>query len=198
MSATARVLASIALDKIRQEGTLRVRQGENLRRALTRAADAFEWESIPGTSADRVAIASKDVMELADVGAQLLDDDLADVVTYKKGEIVQIEKVSKAIRALASDARTIYPTQIEYSHTMRNALGGLVTKTVTLNLNDAAGALSAAAALEKRLEGLGRLRDQMLEDLKDKRMQIKTMRKGLPRFVEVSNGLLVEILAISS
>jgi hypothetical protein len=81
---------------------------------------------------------------------------------------------------------------------MRNALGGLVTKTVTLNLNDATEALNAAAAIEKRMESLGKLRDLMIEDLKDKQRQIKVMRKGLSAFVSSSNGVIVDLVSTSN
>jgi hypothetical protein len=127
-----------------------VRQSEYLRRAFTRAAGAFRWESIPGGNADRVAVAAKDATELADVGAQLLDQDLADLLTAKRGEIQQIKKVAKSIHSIATNPGTTYPAEVTYSHTMKSAVGGLVTKTVVLNLNDSAAALSAATALEGR------------------------------------------------
>jgi hypothetical protein len=174
-----------------------VRQSEYLRRAFTRAAGAFRWESIPGGNADRVAVAAKDATELADVGAQLLDQDLADLLTAKRGEIQQIKKVAKSIHNIATNPGTTYPAEVTYSHTMKSAVGGLVTKTVVLNLNDSAAALSAATALEGRMEALAKLRDLMLEDLRDRQRQVKLMRKGLPDFVESSNGVLVELLGAS-
>jgi hypothetical protein len=195
LSDTARTLALLALEKVRQNGTLGVRQGETLRRAFTKAAGAFRWDSLPESGVDRAAVAARDVTKLADSGAELLERDLAELLTRKKGEIVQIKKVTKSILALAADTSMSYPTEVEYSHTMRSALGGLVTKTVTLHLRDATEALNAAAAIEKRLEGLGKLRDQMLEDLKDRQRQIRAMRKGLSGFVKSSDGVLAELLA---
>ncbi|MEX1257157.1 MAG: hypothetical protein WEG36_06020 [Gemmatimonadota bacterium] len=194
---TARTLASLALQRLHQDGTLRVRQGEQLRRALATAATALRWDSIPGSKDDRVAAATKDVAELADAGAQLLERDLVDQLTGKKGEVLQIKKVAKSVHKLAANSAVSYPTEVEYSHTMRSGQRGLVTKTETLTLNDAAEALNAAATLEKRLVGLEKLRDEMIKELKDRQRQVKEMRQGLPGFVRSSNGILAELLTSS-
>jgi hypothetical protein len=97
--------------------------------------------------------------------------------------------------ALAADAKTEYPAEVEYSHTARDGLRRLVTKTEALTLADADEATSAAATLEKRLEGYAKLRDQMLEELEERQRQIDEMRDGLSGFVAASNRLVVEVLA---
>ena len=194
---TARTLASLALEKNRQGGTLRVRQCEQLRRALFTAAASLGWDSMPGSREDRVAAATRDVAELADAGALLLESDLADELTGKKDELLRIKQVAESVQELAADSTVSYPTEVEYSHTTRNGMGNLVTKTATLTLNDATEALSAAAALERRLVGFEKLRDQMIGGLKEKQRQVSTMRRDLPGFVESSSGLVVELLALS-
>jgi hypothetical protein len=195
LDTASRKMASLALEKLRQEGTLKVRQLEQLRRALAAAADALEWDLIPGTKMDRAAAAAQDMAKLADVGADSLERDLADLLDGKKAEVTQLKKVAKALHALAADSSTSYPAEIEYSHTARNGSRGLFTKVASLVLNDAGEAVSAAAAIEKRLDNYAKLRDEMLIELKLKQRQITEMRRGLPGFVESSNGIVVDVLA---
>jgi hypothetical protein len=194
---TARTLASLALEKNRQGGSLRVRQSEQLRRALVTAAATLGWDLMPDSREDRVAAATRDVAELADAGAQLLESDLADQLTGKKDELLQIKRVAESVHELAADSTVSYPTEVEYSHTSRNGLGHLVTKVATLTLNDAMEAQNAAETLERRLVGFEKLRDQMVGELKERQRQVSVMRRGLPGFVESSSGLVVELLALS-
>jgi len=198
LNGAARTLASLALEKIRRNGSLGVRQEENLRRALVLAGGAFRWDALPGSSDDRGAVATIEATELADFGAQLLDQDLVKQVEAKRGEIPQIRKAIRTLRALAAGPDLTCPVEVHYTHTVKSAAGTLLTKTVTLILKDAAGAGTSADSLEKRMDALARLSDQMHADLKDRRMQIRSMRKRLPEFVESSSGLLAELLAISA
>jgi hypothetical protein len=195
LNEAGRVVARLALDKLNQDGILGVRQREQLRRAFSTAAEALEWDAIPGEKEDRVAIATSDVAELAAAGARALERDLAELLDEKKAEMAQLEEVHRAVSALAADEAATYPTELEYSHTARDGLRRLVTKTETLTLANGDEATSAAATLEKRLEGFAKLRDQMLEELEDKQRQIGKMRHGLSGFVAASNRLVVEVLA---
>jgi hypothetical protein len=145
-----------------------------------------------------MAKATKDVSKLAEVGAQLLERDLADQVTGKKAEIQQLKKVAKSVEKLASDSDVKYPTEVEYLHTARSGVGGLVTKTAILTLNDASEALDAAATLEKRMDGFTKLRDQMLLDLQQRQRQLKVMKQGLSDFVESSSRVLGELLTMAT
>jgi hypothetical protein len=63
-------------------------------------------------------------------------------------------------------------------------------------LGDAGEALRNAEDLESREEGREKLRDQMIEDLKEQRRQLSAMRRDLPGFVESSDRLVAELLAI--
>jgi len=190
-----RKLAQLALEKLRQDGSLGVRQREQLRRALTTAADALDWDSIPGSRTDRVAAVTRHVAALAEAGADSLEQDIADLLDDKKAEIAELEKVARAVRKLASDEGASFPAEVEYSHTARDGTRTLVTRTETLVLGDADEALSAAATLEKRLEGYAKLRDQMLEDLERRQEQVGEMRHGLSGFVAWSNVVVLEVLA---
>ncbi|MEX2466084.1 MAG: hypothetical protein WD995_04195 [Gemmatimonadota bacterium] len=195
LNEAGRIVARLALDKLKQDGTLGVRQREQLRRAFSTAAEALAWDAIPGDKDDRVAAATSDVAVLAAQGAQALERDLRELLDEKKAEMEQLAEVHASVQALAADAKTTYPTELEYTHTARDGLRRLVTKTETLTLADADEALSAAATLEKRLEGYAKLRDQMLEELETKQRQIDEMREGLSGFVASSNRLVVEVLA---
>jgi len=195
LMATARTLASLALERVRQDGDLRVRQGELLRRALTSAATSLGWDTMPGSGDERVATARRDLAELADAGAELLETEVVAELSGKKEEVQRIQEVARSVQELGEDAAVSYPTQVEYSLTVRNGLGGLVTKTEVLVLNDSAEALHAAATIEKRLVTLEKLRTQMVGQLKDRQALLQTMRTGLPGFVESSDRLLVELLA---
>jgi chromosome segregation ATPase len=195
LNEASRIVARLALDKLKQDGTLGVRQREQLRRAFSTAAEALDWDAIPGDKDDRVARATKDVAKLAAAGAHALEQDLAELLEEKKAEMEQLAEAHAAVMALAADAKTEYPAEVEYSHTARDGLRRLVTKTEALTLADADEATSAAATLEKRLEGYAKLRDQMLEELEERQRQIDEMRDGLSGFVAASNRLVVEVLA---
>ena len=195
LSEAGRKVASLALERLHQDGTLKVRQREQLRRALARAANVLDWDMIPGTRTDRVAAATEDVATLADIGAHSLEQDLAEELEEKKAEIKELEKVAKAVQKLAADPDTAYPAEVEYSHTARNGSRSLVTKTETVTLADADEALKAAADIEKRLENYAKLRDQMLAELKEQKRHLDEMRTGLPSFVQSSNVLVGEVLA---
>lgn len=188
-------MALLALEKLRQDGTLGVRQREQLRRAFSAAADELDWSSMPGSNDDRVAAATSDVEELAAAGALSLERDLAEMLEEKKAEMEQLEGIVASLERLAADEETSYPTEVVYSHTARDGTRRLVTKTETLTLNDADEARAAAAKVEKRLESFAKLRDQMIEDLEQRQAQLDEMRHGLSGFVASSNGLVVEVLA---
>jgi len=195
LNETGRLLASLALERLRQDGSLAVRQREQLRRALAAAGEVLDWSVIPGERGDRAATVKKDVTALAELGAETLADDLARQLEGKKVELKALEEVTHTLRALAADSGAAYPTQIVYAHTGRDAQRRLVTKTETLTLADAGEATSAAATLEKKLEGYAKLRDEMIEDLHRERRQILEMREGIGSFVAASNGLVLEVLA---
>jgi hypothetical protein len=198
LSEAGRKLANLALDRLRQDGVLVVRQRETLRRTLAFAGDAFEWDLLPGTITDRVAAAKNDVRRLAVTGADDLDRDIKALLVSKTKELDLLRSVAVALRGLAGDMNASYPAQIEVSFTHRSALGHLVTKTEALTLGDAGEALRNAEDLESREEGREKLRDQMIEELKERRRQLSAMRRDLPSFVESSDQLVAEVLAIPS
>jgi hypothetical protein len=191
-----RKVAMLALERMRQDGSLNVRQRDLLRRALARTAEARGWVLIPDGTSDRVTRATQDLAVLAEAGALSLKSDLGEEVAAKNNELKQLREVAQAVQKMAASPRTSYPAEIEYSHTARQGPQNLVTKTETLTLSDTAEAQDAAATLEKNMEGWAKLRDQMLEDLEQRQHQIEQTRRSLSGFVEASRSLVGEVLAV--
>jgi hypothetical protein len=198
MSEAERRLASLALDRLRKDGVLGVRQHETLRRTLAFAGDALGWDLLPGSTKDRVKAVKKDMARLTEAGAEQLNRDITTLLAQKKKEIVVLRKVAATVRDLAKSAKTTYPTEVEVSFTQRSALGSYVTKTETLALNDATEALRIADELTNREESRAKARDQMVEELKERRRQLGAMKRDLPSFVESSHELVTELLALAS
>lgn len=195
LEAVSRKMATLALQKSRQEGLLKVRQKEQLRRALATAAESLGWDLIPGDRTDRVAAAARDMTLLADAGAKSLEQDLVELLDGKKNELKELKKVVKSVAALATDKKAEFPAEIDYSYTARNGTRGLYTKLDSVTVNDPDEALSAAAAIEKRFDSVTKLRDEMLIELKAKLRQVGEVRKDAPAFVEASSGIVVDVLA---
>lgn len=195
LESASRTTASLALQQLRQEGVLRVRQRDQLHRALSAAGEEMDWALIPGSSTDRVDAATKDMVRLTEAGAKALERDVVALLDEKKAEVKELKKVLKAINALAASDKTTYPTEISYSHTARSGSQGLYTKVETVTVNDAGEAESAAAALEKKLDKFGKLRDEMLVETKLRKRQIEEMRKSVSDFVGSSKGIVRDVLA---
>jgi hypothetical protein len=198
LSEAERRLATLALDRLRKDGVLGVRQHEALRRTLTFAGDALDWDLLPGSTKDRVAAVKRAMTKLAEAGAEQLNDDITALLALKKKEIAVLKKVATSVRDLARSAKTMYPAEVEVSFTQRSALGILVTKTEMLVLADATEATRVADDLTHREESRTKLRDQMIEELKERRRQLGVMKRDLPAFVESSHELVVELLAIAT
>ena len=188
-------MASIALTKAQQDGMIRVRQQEQLRRALGTAAETLGWGVIPGGRSDVVTAATKDVVELAKAGVRSLERDAADEMVSKKSEMSQLKKIAKAIERLAADSDSSYPADIEYSHTARDGGRDLITKVVLVSVADADEAAAAARAIVKRLDAWEKLRDQMIQELKQRQRRVADLKPGLTTFAESSQGLVREVLA---
>jgi hypothetical protein len=191
-----RQIASLALDRRRQNGSLGVRQHELLRRTLAFSGKALGWDLLPGSSADRLRAAKKDVAKLAEAGVDLLRRDLAETLARKKTEIASLKRVAAVIRRLAVDVNAAYPAEVTIAFTARSGLGRLVTRTEALVLGDGAEASRVAGDLERRESDRTRLRDQMVQELKQGQRQLNEMMKELPAFVESVEQLVAEVLAM--
>lgn len=196
LNETGRTLAVLALERLRNGGSLPVRQRETLRRALASAGEALDWSLLPGERVDRAAAVREHVTALAELGARTLERDLARQLKEKRAEISTLEELTRTLRTLAEDDEATYPAELEYAHTGRDGQRGFVTRTETLVLADAGEASTAADRIEKKLDNYAKLRDQMLEDLEQDRRQLGKMREGIGTFVAASDGLVLEVLAV--
>jgi len=188
----SRDLAEMALAWVEQEGHLRVRQREGLRRSLSAAAEMNSWTLITGDSAE---IANSDVLKLAKSGARVLTKERAEEIAAKKTELTQLKRSQKAIQKLADTADFEEPIETTYTHTVRKPSRGLVTRVEEIVLADAQEAIDAVNAIEKRIETWGKLREEMLGELKKKAEQLEEMKRQLPAFVDSSMGLVHEVFA---
>jgi hypothetical protein len=192
--AVARNLTVLALVRLSQGGALNVRQRENLRRALSLAAETLNWNDTAATSDDPLAGVSKEVKKIVRTGAKNLQKELADEVALKKTEESRLKRVVETVQVLAESPDGSYPAQITYSHTANDAAHGLITKTETITVADAQEAQAAAQTIERSLTKWGKLRDQMLEELKQKQKNLGILSDDLSHFVESWQGLLGEVL----
>jgi len=190
----SRQLAAVALARVEQDGHLSVRQREQLRRALSTAGDALGWIRRATGSKDSVSEVSKDVLKMAKVGAKAMAKDLAEELASKRGEMDQVSEAAEAARVLAEDPDTIYPTEMTYYFTARNASQVLVTKTETIEANDAKEAQSASESIERNIAGRQKLSDLMTLALEGREERIEVMTRTLPDFVKFSHPLLREVL----
>ena len=189
---TALKLASLAISWMKQDRQLRVRQREELRRALANAAEFRGWGA---TGADPVSSAIKDVKDLTIAGSHFIAQDLVDELAGKKTEVSQLREVADSIHELADAKEWGDPVEVSYSHTVREG-DGLVTRTQTLTLVDAEEAKEAAATIEKKLGAWEKLRVQMLDDLKLRQRQVNELEGSISAFAESSKGMVGEVLAI--
>ena len=191
----ARELATLALAKVEQDGALSIRQREQLRRAFSAAGDTLGWTRAVLTTGEPPGDVRKDVMSMSKRGAKLLAGDLAEELERKRTEVAQLEDAASSARKLAEDPETVYPTEVTYSYTARDASQELVTKTETLTLNDPQETLGAAEAIEKTVAGRGKLTDLMIIDLEERQERLDIMTRTLPEFLESSHELLREVVA---
>jgi len=191
----ARRLSVLALAQMEQEGHLGVRQREQLRRALSAAGEELGWAGTAAHSSDSIGELSKSVLTMCKAGAKAMAKDLADELANKKVEIPQIEKASDTARKLSESKKTKYPAELIYCYTARDGSQGMITKTETLVLNDAAEALSASESIVRNITGREKLADLMVIALEKRQVQLEEMTRILPDFVKYSQDLLRDVLA---
>lgn len=185
-------LASLAVHWHTQEKELRVRQREELRRALSRVAKMRTWiasEAPPLTSMIR------DVEDFTDTGLRLMQRDLQDELAEKRIEVTRLREMAADLRELAGVKEWGDPVEVVYSHTVRKP-EGLATRTETLTLAGTGEAEDAAAAFEKKLAGWEKLRSKMQDDLERRQRQLREVGKTVSAFAVFSTGVVSEILSI--
>lgn len=190
----ARQLAALALARLIQDGPLGVRQIEQLRRALATAGDALGWAGRMATGGELIADVSKDVLSMSKSGAKTMAKELVEELVRKRDESAQLSLAAESARKMSEDADATYPAEIIYLYTVRDASQNLVTKTETVEVNDAREALAASETIERNITSRGRLTDLMVLDLQKKQGELDQMTKTLTDFVKSSHGLLKEVL----
>ena len=187
-------LAALAVARIKQKGRLKVRQKEQLRRAIARAGESLNWAATAPFKNDPVAELSKEVGQLARRGARRMKRNVRQELEDKESEIKELKKVVKQVEKLAEDPDAL-PAEVTYQHTARHASQGLVTKTETLELESEEDAQKAAKKMKKRIKRWTKYRDQMLEELEQERQYLRDTTKNLSDFVDTSRPVLGEVLA---
>ncbi len=191
----ARELGSLALARVRQGGSLKIRQRVQLRRAIATAGEFLAWAPMAAQGKDAMGKASKDVADLTKRAAKWMADELAEELAAKKAELARLERTADSMRELAERDEEAYPAEISYTHTSRHASEGLVTKTETVVLHSPEEAEEAAHRIETKLDSWGKLREQMVGELKQKQVQLQEMKHSLSDFVESTEGLLDDVIA---
>jgi len=189
---TSLKLASLASSWLTQDRELRVRQREELRRALNRVAKIRNW--VP-SNGDPPPSTIQDVEEFTQTGLRLVQQEILDELADKKGEVQRLKEVVEALRELADAEGWGDPIEVNYSHTIRQA-DGFATKNQTLSLTDSREAEEAAATFERRLESWEKLRSQMQEDIERRRRQLTEVAESVSAFARFSTGVVADVLAI--
>ena len=194
MKEIAREVAALAVLRGKQGGRLNVRQREDLRRVLAKAGEKLGWTVTAPSAEDGVAAANQTLKRLVRSGARSMKREVAEDLSAKKKEEARLEKVVEHIRRIADDPSTDYPIEVSYSRTARAAGQGFITKTETLTFENAGDAVQAAKTMENSLGRWAKLRDQMLEELKQRQKRVGEVTGNLSEFVESFQGLLREVI----
>mgnify|MGYP001818993698 CR=1 FL=1 len=182
----------------RLDGEFRVRQEEQLRRALRDAGEALEWELLAGDPSARSKEVVSDIRRLTQSGLRQLERDLEAEIEEKRAEIRQLKKTVTVLTKLAQKDEEAFPSEVDYQYTAKQGQSGLVTKTQALLLEAPEEAEKAAANLEQRIDRLGTLRDQMIEHLKQRLKTVGAAKSELGSFVRGTDELVDHVLATLS
>jgi hypothetical protein len=193
----AKRLGKLAVARYRQAGEFRIRQREQLRRALQNAGRALNWDVVVGARKTPVDEVTVDVRRLTQAGLKAIEKGLESEITEKRNEIRRLKGVARTLRKLADENVTEYPIEIAYSYTTSDGgKGKYVTKTKELQVEDPGSAEEAARKLEQQMERLGRLRDEMVQELEKKKQVVGQARVEVREFVRGTRPLIGEVLAV--
>ena len=181
--------------RYRQAGEFRVRQQEQLRRALRAAGEALGWELLTLDPSDGTEEVVADIRRLTQAGIRQLERDLEAEISEKREEVRQLKKIVNVLSTLAEKDEAAFPTEIEYRYTAKRGKDELVTKTEEVLLEDPEEAEKTADQLERRLDRLSLLRDQMVEHLRQRRATLSAAKAELRGFVRGTDWLVDEVLA---
>jgi hypothetical protein len=190
----SRRLGKLAVARYKQAGQFRVRQREQLRRALHTAGESLEWDvlTLDETAGTDEVIA--DIRRLTQAGLRQLERDLEAEIAEKRAEVKQLEKTVNVLSELAEADDEAFPQEIEYHFTAKRNKTELVTRTEELVVEDPSEAEKKAGKIEKRLGRFGRLRDEMIIHLKKRQKTLAEAKSELRSFVRGTGGVVDEVL----
>jgi hypothetical protein len=186
------------VERYRQAGQFRVRQREQLRRALQKAAVALDWDVIAGVEENPIQEVAIDVHRLTGAGVRAIERDIESEIAEKRREVSQLKRTVQALSKLADEDPAAFPTEVAYRYTASRGKDVYVTKEEELVVEDPGSAEMAALKLEKSLDRFGRLRDQMVESLKQRRRTVREAKAELHDFMRVTDSLVADVLATLS
>ena len=190
-----RRLGTLAVAWYKQSGQFRVRQREQLRRALQDAAAALDWDIVSTIEDDPMEEMAFDVRRLTKAGIQAIERDLETELDEKRKEIKHIQKTVSNLEKLSEKDPETFPTELMYRYTSARGNGEYSTKEEELLIETPDGASEAAARLEKRVDRFTRLRDEMVESLKQQRKTLTSAKAELVDFVTGTRQLVTEVVA---
>ena len=136
-----------------------------------------------------------DVRRLTKAGIQAIERDLETELDEKRKEIKHIQKTVSNLEKLSEKDPETFPTELMYRYTSARGNGEYSTKEEELLIETPDGASEAAARLEKRVDRFTRLRDEMVESLKQQRKTLTSAKAELVDFVTGTRQLVTEVVA---
>jgi len=190
----AQTLAQLGARRVDKGEPLNTRRREDLRRAFAEAGNALGWSESTALSDRPAAIATKDVKAIVRRGIRSLRREIDRDIEDKGTEIARIEKFVEQLVMIAEDASSEYPMEVSHERTSKSPVSGLITKTETYLLENQSDAERAAKKVEKSIPRWGRLRDQMLIQLDERREGLGALSQDLSGVVESWQGIINDVL----
>lgn len=190
----AQTLAHLGARRIDKGEPLNTRRREKVRRAFAEAGDALGWSESTAQSERPALLASKDVKTIVRRGIRSLRREIDKDIEVKASEAEQIQEAAEKLRAIAEDENAEYPMEVSFERTMKSPVHGLMTKTEVFELEDQTDARRAAKKVENSVRRWGRLRDQMLGELEERRERLGALSKDLGLVMDSWRPLLRDVL----
>lgn len=190
----AQTLAQLGARRVDKGEPLNTRRREEVRRAFAEAGDALGWSESTALSDRPAAIAAKDVKAIVRRGIRSLRREIDRDIEEKQTEIQRVEDVVEQLEAIAEDESSEYPMEVTLERTVKSPVSGLVTKTEVYLLENQSDAQRAAKKVEKSIPRWGRLRDQMLIQLDERRERLGALSSDLSGVVDSWQGLINDVL----
>lgn len=190
----AQTLAHLGARRVDKGEPLNTRRREKVRRAFAEAGDALGWSESTALSDRPAVLASKDVKAIVRRGIRSLRREIDKEIDVKASEAQQIDDAAEKLRAIAEDEKSEYPMEVSFQRTMKSPVHGLVTKTEVFELENETDARRAAKKVENSARRWGRLRDQMIDQLEERREALGALSQDLGLVMDSWRPLLRDVL----